>query len=193
VHPRVRVDESPLRGQRRVRAIAMLSQGERDRFARDADQERFLTGRMLLRELVSEFTGLPLASIGIDARCPDCGRQHGRPTITGTELFVSLSHADDLVVAVLSDSTPIGIDIERRDASAERLAAIREIAGGAGVRHWTRVEAVLKSDGRGLRIDPRAVRIEGDTATLDGTRYALADAADGLHADYVVSVATRVA
>ena len=190
--PQVRVDESHLRGQRRVRAIELLSPDERERFARDARPERFLAGRMLLRELASEFTARPLASIAIDARCPDCGEQHGRPTITGTELFVSLSHADGLVVAALSDSAPIGVDIERRHASTERLAAIREITGDDGVRHWTGVEAVLKADGRGLRVDPRAIHIAGDIATLESARYALSDASERHRDDYVISVAIRL-
>ncbi len=192
MHPRVRVEASPLRGRRRVHAIAMLSAGERDRFARAANPERFLAGRMLLRELASEFTGLPLTSIAIDARCPDCGRQHGRPTITGTDLFVSLSHADDLTVAALSESAPIGVDIERRHASAERLAAIREITGGGDVHHWTAVEAVLKADGRGLRLDPRAVHITGGSATLERVQYALSDASERRRSDYVISVAVRL-
>jgi 4'-phosphopantetheinyl transferase len=192
VPPKVRVDDSHLHGQRRVRAIALLSPGERERFARDARPERFLAGRMLLRELASEFTTLPLASIAIDARCPDCGRQHGRPTITGTALFVSLSHADGLVVAALSDRAPIGIDIERRHASPERLAAIREITGGGDVHHWTGVEAVLKADGRGLRVDPRAVHITGGIATLESVQYALSDASERHRDDYVISVAVRL-
>ena len=190
--PQVRVDESHLRGQRRVRAIELLSPDERERFARDARPERFLAGRMLLRELASEFTARPLASIAIDARCPDCGEQHGRPTITGTELFVSLSHADGLVVAALSDRAPIGVDIERRHASTERLAAIREITGDNGVRHWTGVEAVLKADGRGLRVDPRAIHIAGDIATLESVQYALSDASERHRDDYVISVAIRL-
>lgn len=198
MQPLLRVEAAPLVGDRRALALTLLSDEERARFGTDPRPERFLTGRMLLRELASGVTGTPLESITIAARCPDCGRQHGRPAIEGSELFVSLSHSHELTVAALIDGTPIGVDIERRAASTERLAAIREVAGGAAdgngdggddVRHWTRVEAVLKADGRGLRVDPRAVAIDGDEATLDGVRYALTELRDRAN---TISVATAI-
>ena len=158
--------------------------------------ERFLTGRMLLRELVAELTGADLASITIAATCADCGREHGQSRIAGhPEVHVSLSHTGGRTAAAATVGTAIGgtamgVDIERRDASPKRLAAILKIASGADLAHWTRVEAVLKADGRGLRVDPRAVQVIGDLATLEGVGYALADASDDR---YAISVATALA
>ena len=177
----------PLVGERRTAALALLTPAEASRFESEREPERFLAGRMLLRELAAELIGLPLESITVTAACPDCGREHGQPRVHG--LFVSLSHAGTATVAAASAETPVGIDIEPRDASRERLAAIRDVAGGDDLVHWTRVEAVLKADGRGLRVDPRAVGIHADRATLDGAHYALTDASDD---DFVVSVATRL-
>jgi 4'-phosphopantetheinyl transferase len=184
VLPLLRFDTSPLAGDRRGRAPALLTAAETARFESDPRPERFLTGRMLLRELAAELTGRELESITVTAACPDCGREHGQPHVAG--IHVSLSHARDRVVAVAHPDRAVGVDIERRDAIPERVAAIQEIAGGAGLEHWTRIEAVLKADGRGLRVDPRAVVVEGDRATLDGTLYELLDASDD---EYVVSVA----
>ena len=189
VQPLLRVETSPLVGDRRVQALQLLSDREKTRFAADPRPETFLTGRMLLRELAAGFTAQPLESITIAASCPDCDRPHGRPTIEGTELYVSLSHAGDRTVAALLEGSAIGVDIEPRDASAERLAAIREVADGEDLRHWTRVEAVLKADGRGLRIDPREVVVWGDRATLDGRRYQLSEIDDPA---YVISVAVAL-
>jgi 4'-phosphopantetheinyl transferase len=189
VQPLLRVETSPLVGDRRVHALQLLSERESARFDDDPHPERFLTGRMLLRELVAGFTGLPLESITIAASCPDCDRPHARPTIAGGDLHVSLSHAGDRSVAALLEGSAIGVDIEERDASPERLAAIREVAGGGDLRHWTRVEAVLKADGRGLRVDPRAVVVEGDRATLDGSSYRLSEIDD---AEFVISVAVAL-
>lgn len=163
--------------------------------------ERFLTGRMLLRELVAELTGADLASITIAATCSDCGREHGQSRIAGhPEVHVSLSHTGGRTAAAATVGTAIGgtaiggaaigVDIERRDASPTRLAAILKIASGADLAHWTRVEAVLKADGRGLRVDPRAVQVIGDLATLEGVGYALTDASDDRH---TISVATALA
>lgn len=51
------------------------------------------------------------------------------------------------------DGTGFAIDAEPFDD------AVREAAGGApgGLLRWVRTEAVLKADGRGLRVDPAAV------------------------------------
>ena len=178
---------SPLLGQRRTRALALLTPAEASRFESDRERERFLTGRMLLRELAAELTGLPLESITVTAACPDCGREHGQPRVDG--VFVSLSHAGGVTVAAASADAPVGIDIEPRDAPPERLAAIHDVAGGDDLAHWTRVEAVLKADGRGLRVDPRAVGIHGSRATLGAASYTLTDAGDD---DYVVTIATKL-
>ncbi len=176
----------PLLGERRRAALALLTPAEAARFESEREPERFLAGRMLLRELAAELTGLPLECVTVTAACPDCGREHGQPRIDG--LFVSLSHAGAVTVAAASVTAPVGIDIEPREVSPERLGAIRDVAGGDDLAHWTRIEAVLKADGRGLRVDPRAVSIDDDHATLDGARYALTDAGDDR---YVVSVAAK--
>ena len=42
---------------------------------------------MLLRESAAKLSGLKLASISVPTACPDCGREHGQPYVTG--LFVS--------------------------------------------------------------------------------------------------------
>ena len=174
----------PLTGERRRRALSMLTTTEAARFASDSHPERFLTGRMLLRELAAELTGHDLGRDPVTAACPDCGREHGQPRIDG--IHVSLSHAGERTVAVAHPDRSIGVDVERREVSPERLAAIREIAGGIGLEHWTRVEAVVKADGRGLRIDPRRVEIVGERAMLDGRFYELIDASDS---DAEISIA----
>ena len=168
--------------------MSLLSPRESGRLASDPHPERFLAGRMLLRELAAELTGRELESIPVSAACPDCGREHGQPRVAG--LHMSLSHSGDRVVAAAHPDRAIGVDLESRDVSPERLATIRTIAGGVGLEHWTRVEAVLKADGRGLRVDPRSVMVaeSGDHALLDGARYELRDVSD---AEYVVAIAVR--
>lgn len=186
--PLIRSELSPLSAGRRAQALAALTAAERTRFESDRHPERFLTGRMLLRELAAELTGQPLESIIVTAPCPDCGLEHGRPRVEG--LHVSLSHAGDRTVAVASLGDAVGVDVERRDVSPERLDAIHDLTGGDGLAHWTAVEAVLKADGRGLRVDTRAVTIEGTRATFEGSGYRLLDASDEQH---VATVAVALA
>jgi len=134
-------------------------------------------GRALLRRLAGEQLGVAPEAVPLTQRCPDCGGPHGRPVIDGAELRVSLARCVLGAVAVAAWGADIGVDVEPRAQTPARLAAIAEVAGGAGIARWTGVEAVLKADGRGLRVDPRRVRIDGDLATIDGgpARYRIVE------------------
>ena len=151
-----------------------LSEGDRrrlDGLRDDAARRRFLAGRAALFAAAAH-AGEP--RIRIDARCPDCGLSHGRPTAAGGSLHLALAHAGGRAFAVAS-RRPVGIDAEPVDVSTERRAAIDDLAPGRGdpLRRWTAVEAVLKADGRGLRVAPDAVRLGFRGAALDGLRYRL--------------------
>lgn len=98
---------------------------------------------------------------------------------------MSLTHSSSLAVAVAA-TVPVGIDAESRTIQEERIDAIRivtRLRAGDALRHWVRVEAVLKADGRGLRVDPADVSIRGRTAALRGApqRYRLRQVALGGH------------
>jgi 4'-phosphopantetheinyl transferase len=110
--------------------------------------------------------------------CPRCGGPHGPVRVDGAEVAASVTYAGDYaIVAVvgLSDASGLGIDAElavdpRRDA-----AGFRGVLGEgrpADVRAWTRVEAALKADGRGVRLDPARVEVierpGGWTARMPG-------------------------
>lgn len=156
----------------------MLSRAERERHDGMPPDRRgpFLAGRLLLRRFAAELLGVDAAGIEIVAACPDCGGEHGRPSVAGSDLYVSLSHSVQGVVAGASWRGPIGVDLESRP-SAGAAEAVGVLSGRASVEHWTRVEAVLKADGRGLRVDPSQVTIEEVDGRLEGgvlgspTRY----------------------
>ncbi len=187
---RPRLDEDATR-----RALHVISQAEQDRYdaAPGDQQESFLVGRLLLRQLVSELTGVAASDLEIVAKCADCGGPHGRPLLRGSGLHLSLSRCDSAVVAAASWDGPIGVDVETATPSAEALAAIHLLTGDKSVVSWTRVESVLKADGRGLRVDPRDVLIERVGDHLEGsvrdapTRYRVYDV--DLAPDITVSVA----
>lgn len=176
---------SDLSAADRAEALAALSSAERARYDA-APSDRFLAGRLLLRRLVTEITGAD--PVLITAACPDCGGPHGRPESPG--LHVSLSHAGGVVVAAAS-GVAVGVDVEARVGRRERLDAIDALTGVRDIRSWTRTEAVLKADGRGLRVDPAEVVFDGDRAELAGVSYDVSEVL--LRDDLVVSVAVAVA
>ncbi|WP_445443292.1 4'-phosphopantetheinyl transferase family protein [Clavibacter sp. km1a] len=165
-----------------VRVVGVV--GNADRPARTA------AGRDALRALGAELVGVDPADVTVRARCATCGGPHGRPVLGGSRaldgLHASVAHAGDAVVVAVSEHGPIGIDAEPRD---------REAPPGTTLAEWVRIEAVLKADGRGLRVDPSLVRFEGDAtrmiAWIDGedARYRVVDVELG--SDLVAALARR--
>jgi len=158
---------------------------------------RFLQGRTLLHRLLGELQ--PGVVPQLDATtCPHCSGPHGPVSVEGPAVVVGLAHADGLVVAAVATTsrvTALGLDAER-DAvgAAERLADLVKLIGGSpatALRRWTQIEAVLKADGRGLRVPPEQVRIEAETAQIesDPDRYRLAEISGP--AGYLISLAWR--
>jgi phosphopantetheinyl transferase len=156
--------------------LPRLSAGDRARLfdlAGAAERARFLAGRAALLRAAAQ---LAEAGITVDAACPDCGAAHGRPRALGAArpLFLALAHGGGAAYAVAARA-PVGVDAEPLFTPAERRAAVDELAPGRGdaLRRWTAIEAVLKADGRGLRVPPDAVRVGRLRAELDGRRYRL--------------------
>lgn len=169
----IRWASQQLDAPRRAASLALLSARERDRLDHTAPARRdeFLAGRMQLRELAAELTGRPVEQVTITATCPDCGGEHGAPFVDGSRLRVSLSRCALATVAVAAWNAAVGVDVEPYTADVTRLSGIRSVP------HWTRVEAVLKADGRGLRVDPASVAIDNAIASIAGSsiRYRVYD------------------
>lgn len=147
---------------------------------------------MLLRTLLAELTGSDPATIEISQQCPDCGGAHGKPEVLAPAGFhASVAHCAEGTVVAIS-SVPVGVDVELRAGRDDREWAINQVAGVSAdpLRHWTRIEAVLKADGRGLRVDPRSVAVTADEATLNSRSYQLRG--PDLEAGWVVSVAVAL-
>ena len=151
----------------------------------DRERRRFALSRGLVQSAVAEFLGESGPDLVLDARCPSCGGPHG-PLVLGlspsassassapTVPSLSLSTSEDVIVVAVSDDARLGVDVEvlfsarRGVASGDVARRVRDVAAvldmDAGnerdvLQRWVRVEAVLKADGRGLRVDPCDVSV----------------------------------
>ncbi|WP_156760411.1 hypothetical protein [Microbacterium karelineae] len=143
----------------------------------DAGAARSATGRALLAGLIAELA--PGADPAVSRECPRCGAtDHGRPRADDAPVAVSVSYAGGVVVAAAARSehvSALGVDAEpERDGPLAELAPLFAPATPPDVRGWTMIEAVVKADGRGLRVAPGEVRFRAPrTATrLPGARIA---------------------
>ncbi|MBF0261815.1 MAG: 4'-phosphopantetheinyl transferase superfamily protein [Magnetococcales bacterium] len=142
------------------------------RYRRWQDRQAALLGRWLVREgLRAE--GHPGATL----EGWQVGPQ-GKPKVAD-DIFFNLSHTDGLVVCAVTRHGEIGIDCERIRAidlhDFQRLfppAAWQAIVEAPDPPHaffdaWTRREALLKADGRGLSFPLEQLRISSNRATLE--------------------------
>jgi len=120
--------------------LALLDDRERQRVtrcAREADRGRTLLGAALLRAVAGAWLGVPAPTLTVDRTCSSCGGWHGRPTLPGTDLDVSVSHSGKVVtVAAVRAGGRVGVDVERvhdrsmADVTAWTIAEARFKAGG---------------------------------------------------------------
>ncbi|PYY35228.1 hypothetical protein DEJ16_08170 [Curtobacterium sp. MCJR17_055] len=171
--------------------------------SRTADREALVA-------FVAEVTRSDPALVSVQQRCPHCGAaDHGRPgaRVDGRPVGLGLARTSGIVVLAVGPAS-LGVDVER----ASRVTAAPLDAFTAGERHraaasgpecagvhltscWTVKEAVLKRDGRGLRVDPARVEAvlgrvgdgQVDRARFDGMEQLVTVVV--LDADLVVAVA----
>ncbi len=112
------------------------------------------------REVAWELLRALVGDVPIANPCPFCGGPHGPVQLPGSPWRASVSYAGGLAVVgvvPLAGASAFGLDAE---------------PGDAGLRGWTRVEAALKADGRGVRLDPASVVVTEDphewTAAVPG-------------------------
>lgn len=158
-------------------------------------RQAFLTGRAVLARLLDQlFPGSPAWSVDT-AACPDCGAGHGPVAVRGVPALASVAHADGLAVVALAPTgrvSRIGVDVEPDRPASQRARELAVLQGTPVVeacRRWTRVQAVVKAGGHGLRLDPGLVRFGPGSGRVEGapTTYELRDVAGP--AGYALSVA----
>lgn len=113
-------------------------------------------GEWLVKTLVAEHTGLPLAEIRLTRD------ERGKPRLSHPPLYCSISHSHGLAACAVSDK-PVGIDIEKLRPvdlrAAGRIAHTEDAAFLEGAADdekkfflfWTAKEAYGKRAGHGLQ------------------------------------------
>jgi 4'-phosphopantetheinyl transferase len=158
-------------------------------------RREFVVGRSLVSGLVGALFPEAVGwSVGT-AACARCGERHGAVELTGVPAVAGVSYATGLVIAAVAPSARVGrlaVDVELDAADAARARDLERLLGRSRqpvLRRWTRIEAVLKADGRGLLVEPRDVRVRGTHASIagDAARYELADVQGP--SGYVISLA----
>lgn len=150
-------------------AAALLPPARQARIARCRDAEealRLTAAGLLLRER------LGVTQDGLLRTGP-----YGKPYLPGGPEF-SLSHGGELAVLLLADA-PCGVDVERcgrEPAAAMRsrvLTAAEQASGRPFAWLWTRKEAALKLDGRGLVLPFPEFSVLDDELVLNGRHILL--------------------
>ncbi|WAB80415.1 hypothetical protein OVN18_07470 [Microcella daejeonensis] len=121
-----------------------------------------MLARELLATFVAELAPERVATVTITRLCSTCGADgHGRPIVIGTDVVVSVAYAGAAVavaIAPQAEAAAVGVDLERvaaagRHAPLAELGALFAPGAAPSLEGWTLLEAALKADGRGLRVE----------------------------------------
>ena len=184
----------PVRTRPRLNDLSPQDQARAAGFGVDRRRE-FVVGRSLVSGLIGRlFPEASGWSVGTRV-CARCGNRHGGVEVVGVPAVAGVSYARGIVVAAVAPSPPtgsVGVDVERDAADTTRTRDLERLLGRSRqpvLLRWTRIEAVLKADGRGLLVEPRDVRVRGTHASIAGAtaRYELAEVAGP--PGYVISLA----
>lgn len=152
-------------------AARLLDDRERHRASaihNDLTQRRFISAHAMRRIMVAQRLGWDARELVFESR-----GLHGKPELVYPPLrmYSNIATAGDRIVCAVTDTGPVGVDVESHDVIAEADAtdgiddvlltpAEREVLlefphrDAALTRWWVRKEAVLKATGDGMTLPP---------------------------------------
>lgn len=129
---------------------------------------------ILARGVIATRLGIDAQDVRIDSAVPLSSAQHVRLVASahGKELplvVVAADYRTATAVAVADPGTRLGVDVRDLhpdDVERAVMHAHSHLWDGSDdaqfLAHWTRVQAVLAADARGLHVKPEAVRLSGN-------------------------------
>jgi 4'-phosphopantetheinyl transferase len=134
------------------------------RFHSRRDRDRFVASRGSLRHILARYLGERPERVRLGYT------PAGKPFLRDhPDLHFNLSHAADLTLVAVSRGRPLGVDIEgvpsgsvvdttsRLVLSQPEYGELRRLSGPTlcerFARFWTRKEAYIKADGRGMQLE----------------------------------------
>jgi len=170
-------------------------------FVYDVDRERWTRSRSIVRRiLAARYVSTCPEQIGFAAH------PGGKPYVEGSTLEFNLSHSRDAVALAVSDSGPVGVDIEWSNPETDVTELTDTVFHPDEMRFWRRSgashaifyrlwcakEAAAKAEGTGFVVDPKLFvtsRWDHDHCFVRGTRQ-LWRATIAVENEYTLCVAT---
>ncbi|WP_103021426.1 4'-phosphopantetheinyl transferase family protein [Salinibacter altiplanensis] len=173
-----------------LRPLTVSSEHERARRYRfAADRHRHLAGRALVRLVASRRYDCAPDALSVT------NGPHGKPKLQPPPgdrppLHVNIGHTGKVVIVAVSQTQPVGIDVEPRARSVEAAALAERVLTAAErtqwraraapapdrqdafLHIWTCKEAFLKATGEGLHRAPQTVECTFDGPTVASLRDA---------------------
>jgi 4'-phosphopantetheinyl transferase len=157
-----------------------------NKFSKPILAERYGLTRGMLRLLIGHYLELP-------PKCIDFSyNEHGKPALIpnrgSPSLFFNLSHSNEVICYAFTLNLRIGIDVEyidperRFNSLARYICTTKELETYTNLRTqeeklhaffelWTRKEALVKADGRGLSMGLRSIEIGFQSGDITGYFY----------------------
>ncbi len=179
-------------GDKYVRVLSTGELNKASRFVNKLDSDRYISGRFLLRHVLSLLFGTSPERVQLRYT------KYQKPYSEGVEF--NLSHSGNYVVLALSHFA-VGVDIEiiREDIDYTSLSTaifnLEELQFLEDNQHslsdfftiWTRKEAILKASGEGLVDDMKDVSCLGHISIRNGRMLELVSFS--IERDYIASIA----
>lgn len=156
------------------------------------DAQLSLLGRILLKYGLSNY--YQINEIEIDLSLDN------KPFLKGQNIYFNISHSEKLVVCIIADF-PVGIDVEFLNEKINYLDFQSQMTFGEFneihhsdnkikclLKHWTRKEAIIKADGRGLQIDLQSFEFVNNECLINDKRFFVKEIF--IHENYVGHIAS---